>query len=84
MQTITDAPSIRVQNVTPGLVLDFTGMSGQTPELETIALGEAEIISVLPPTALGEPYGLWVAPEEGAIHEAFVAAFDWQSFEIAG
>ncbi len=75
-------PTITATHVTPGIVLDFAGFTGITPEAAAITIGEAEVISV--EGAVGEYIGLWVSPEDGSAAEARVLVYPWQSFEIAG
>lgn len=79
----SETPTIKVENVTPGMVLDFGGELVLDSSERGIYLGEAEVISVERPDGLGG-YGLWVSPEDGACPELYVAAFSDARYRIAG
>lgn len=81
----TFVPTITVENVSPGMVLDFHNSVGEArTDHTTVYLGEAEIISVEAPDGLGDYFGLWVSPEDGSHAEVYVHAYPWQSFTIVG
>ena len=81
--TDTFVPTIMVENITPGMVLDFQNAAGAVSE-STVFVGEAEVIAVEAPDGLGDYFGLYVSPEDGSAPEVYLHVYGWQSFEIAG
>ena len=79
----TYTPTIKAENIQPGMVLDFHNAIAESAGKTLLNLGEAEVISVEGPDGLGEYFGIWASPEDGGA-EVYVQAYGWQSFEIAG
>ena len=83
MATDTFVPTITVENITPGMVLDFQNAVGAASDL-TVFVGEAEVIAVESPDGLGDYFGLYVSPEDGSTPEVYLHVYPFQSFEIVG
>jgi len=77
-------PTIKVENIQPGMVLNFTDMVAESAGQTILNLTEGEVISVEAPDGLGDYFGIWVSPEDASRPEIYLHAYPWQSFEIVG
>jgi hypothetical protein len=75
--------TVQIENVQPGMVLDFSDMIAERAGETIPNFGEAEVISVEEPDGLGDYFGIWAMSEEDG-SEVYVQAHAAQSFAIVG